>query len=255
MKVASTLSGDTAPSARPVPPGAPLAPPDPSVPPGPLGGVPSPPQPASGRPKVEKFSPFKPPGGAALMCATEWRLALLAVLLRAPLLTQLAVLAGRTVGLYGALQQHTLNQANAYAAEALAQPLVVAVHAARPQARAPHRATAAPPAAAPGRRPPAICPDLRRCSTSTRRAWARTCASSRRRCSQRPRSASRRSPLMTTPHNLLWLTGPSSCSTPRDLPPRSRGAASPRHPPGPLARGAHARLFVRLLPRSCCSTR
>ena len=63
------------------------------------------------------------------MCATEWRLALLAVLLRAPLLTQLAVLAGRTVGLYGALQQHTLNQANAYAAEALAQPLVVATAA------------------------------------------------------------------------------------------------------------------------------
>ena len=51
-------------------------------------------------------------GGALLMFSTEWRLALLAVSLRAPLLTQLAVLAGRTVGLYGALQQHTLNQAN-----------------------------------------------------------------------------------------------------------------------------------------------
>ena len=30
------------------------------------------------------------------------------------------------MGLYGALQQHTLNRANAYAAEALAQPLAVA---------------------------------------------------------------------------------------------------------------------------------
>ena len=67
------------------------------------------------------------------MCASEWRLALLAVLLRAPLLARLAVRAGRTVGLYGALQQHTLNRANAYAAEALAQPLTVAAHAARPQ--------------------------------------------------------------------------------------------------------------------------
>ena len=37
------------------------------------------------------------------------------------------------MGLYGALQQHTLNRANAYAAEALAQPLTVAAHAARPQ--------------------------------------------------------------------------------------------------------------------------
>jgi ABC-type multidrug transport system fused ATPase/permease subunit len=72
-------------------------------------------------------------GGAALMCTAEWRLALLAVLLRAPLLARLAVRAGRTVGLYGALQQHTLNRANAYAAEALAQPLTVAVHAARAQ--------------------------------------------------------------------------------------------------------------------------
>ena len=31
------------------------------------------------------------------------------------------------------MQQHTLNRANAYAAEALAQPLTVAAHAARPQ--------------------------------------------------------------------------------------------------------------------------
>ena len=72
-------------------------------------------------------------GGALLMFSTEWRLALLAVSLRAPLLTQLAVLAGRTVGLYGALQQHTLNQANSLAAEALSQPLTVAALAARPQ--------------------------------------------------------------------------------------------------------------------------
>ena len=78
-------------------------------------------------------------GGAILMFSTEWRLALLAVALRAPLLTQLAVLAGRTVGLYGALQQHTLNQANSLAAEALSQPLTVAALAARPQVLARYR--------------------------------------------------------------------------------------------------------------------
>ena len=40
--------------------------------------------------------------------------------------------AGRTVGLYGVLQQHTLNHANGLAAEALAQPHTIAAHEARP---------------------------------------------------------------------------------------------------------------------------
>jgi ABC-type multidrug transport system fused ATPase/permease subunit len=70
-------------------------------------------------------------GGAALMTYTEPRLALAAVLLKAPLLSQIAVLAGRTVGLLGALQQSTLNRANALAAEALAQPQTVASLGAR----------------------------------------------------------------------------------------------------------------------------
>lgn len=62
-------------------------------------------------------------GGLGLMFATEWRLALLALLLRAPLLARLAVVAGRIVGLYGVAQQRALNSANALAAEALAQAL------------------------------------------------------------------------------------------------------------------------------------
>ena len=60
-------------------------------------------------------------GGMLLMLRTEWRLALLAVLLRAPLLGALATTAGKTVGLYSALQQHALNEANALAAEVLGQ--------------------------------------------------------------------------------------------------------------------------------------
>jgi ATP-binding cassette subfamily B protein len=70
-------------------------------------------------------------GGAALMFALDWRLALVAVALRAPLIGQLAAIAGRTVGLLNVLQQRTLDQANALATEALAQPHAVAVHAAR----------------------------------------------------------------------------------------------------------------------------
>jgi hypothetical protein len=70
-------------------------------------------------------------GGAALMAFTEPRLAAAALLLKAPLLSQIAVLAGRTVGLLGALQQDALNRANALAAEALAQPQTVASLGAR----------------------------------------------------------------------------------------------------------------------------
>lgn len=70
-------------------------------------------------------------GGAALMALTEPRLALAALLLKAPLLSRIAVLAGRTVGLLGALQQSALNRANALAAEALAQPQTVASLGAR----------------------------------------------------------------------------------------------------------------------------
>lgn len=68
-------------------------------------------------------------GGLGLMLVTEWRLALLALLLRAPLLGRLAVIAGRTVGLYGVAQQRSLNRANALAAEALTQAQTVCAHA------------------------------------------------------------------------------------------------------------------------------
>ena len=61
-------------------------------------------------------------GGAALMFALDWRLALVAVALRAPLIGKLAAIAGRTVGLLNVLQQRTLDHANALATEALAQP-------------------------------------------------------------------------------------------------------------------------------------
>ncbi|KAL1503163.1 hypothetical protein AB1Y20_011222 [Prymnesium parvum] len=64
------------------------------------------------------------------MLLTEWRLALLALVLRAPLLARLAVVAGRVVGLYGVAQQRALNAANALAAEALAQAQTVVAHAA-----------------------------------------------------------------------------------------------------------------------------
>ena len=43
------------------------------------------------------------------------------MLLRAPLLGALVTTAGKTVGLYSALQQHALNEANALAAEVLGQ--------------------------------------------------------------------------------------------------------------------------------------
>lgn len=69
-------------------------------------------------------------GGLALMLATDWRLGLLALALRAPLIGVLAEAAGRTVGLFGVLQQHALNDANSVAAEALAQPHAVAAQAA-----------------------------------------------------------------------------------------------------------------------------
>ena len=64
------------------------------------------------------------------------RLALLswaaaAVALRAPLIGQLATAAGRTVGLLNLLQQAALDDANALATEALAQPHAIAAHAAR----------------------------------------------------------------------------------------------------------------------------
>lgn len=64
-------------------------------------------------------------GGMLLMLRSEWRLGLLALLLRAPLLGALATAAGKTVGLYSALQTHALNNANALAAEALAQSRAV----------------------------------------------------------------------------------------------------------------------------------
>lgn len=70
-------------------------------------------------------------GGAVLMIASEPRLAIAAILLKAPLLSRIAVLAGRTVGLFSALQQNALNRANALAAEALAQPHLVATLGAR----------------------------------------------------------------------------------------------------------------------------
>lgn len=70
-------------------------------------------------------------GSFALMLLLEWRLALLAVVLRAPLIGKLAEAAGRSVGLLGLLQQQALNEANAIASEALAQPLAVTAHAAR----------------------------------------------------------------------------------------------------------------------------
>ena len=59
FKTASTPSDDTAPSARPVPPGALAAPTHPRAPPEHLGSSPRPQEPASGRPKVEE-SAFNP---------------------------------------------------------------------------------------------------------------------------------------------------------------------------------------------------
>ena len=69
-------------------------------------------------------------GALALMVATDWRLALVAVALRAPLLAKLAVAAGRIVGLYGVVQQRRYADANSLASEALSQPHTVAAHAA-----------------------------------------------------------------------------------------------------------------------------
>ena len=69
-------------------------------------------------------------GALALMVATDWRLALVAVALRAPLLAKLAVAAGRIVGLYGVVQQRRYADANSLASEALSQAHTVAAHAA-----------------------------------------------------------------------------------------------------------------------------
>ena len=69
-------------------------------------------------------------GALALMVATDWRLALVAVALRAPLLAKLAVAAGRVVGLYGVVQQRRYADANSLASEALSQAHTVAAHAA-----------------------------------------------------------------------------------------------------------------------------
>ena len=70
-------------------------------------------------------------GSLALMLSMDWRLTLVAVSLRTALITKLAELAGRTVGLLGLLQQQALSEANALASEALQQPRAVAAHAAR----------------------------------------------------------------------------------------------------------------------------
>ena len=70
-------------------------------------------------------------GALGLMLALDWRLTLVAVALRAPLIGRLAKAAGRTVGALNMLQQRELNEANAVASEALAQPHAVAAHAAR----------------------------------------------------------------------------------------------------------------------------
>ena len=70
-------------------------------------------------------------GSFAMMAVLDWRLALIAVALRAPLVGKLAEAAGRTVGLLSMMQQKALNEANALASEALAQPHAVAAHAAR----------------------------------------------------------------------------------------------------------------------------
>ena len=70
-------------------------------------------------------------GALALMVSLDWRLAIVAVALRAPLIGKLAQLAGRTVGLLGVLQQRALSHANALASEALAHPHAIAAHGAR----------------------------------------------------------------------------------------------------------------------------
>ena len=70
-------------------------------------------------------------GGLLLMLQTDWRLAMLAVLLRAPLIGHLAAVAGRFVGRYSAMQQAAMNDANAWAAESLAEARLVHAHGAR----------------------------------------------------------------------------------------------------------------------------
>ena len=75
-------------------------------------------------------------GALLLMLSLDWRLALLAVCLRAPFVGQLAKVAGKTVGLLGMLQQHALSRANALASEALANPHSVAAHGARESVQA-----------------------------------------------------------------------------------------------------------------------
>lgn len=75
-------------------------------------------------------------GALALMLSLDWRLAIVAVALRAPLIGKLAQLAGQTVGLLGVLQQRALSHANALASEALAHPHAVAAHAARERVQA-----------------------------------------------------------------------------------------------------------------------
>ena len=69
-------------------------------------------------------------GALLLMLSLDWRLALVAVGLRAPLVGKLAEAAGRTVGLLGVLQQRALTRANALASEVLAHPHAVAAHGA-----------------------------------------------------------------------------------------------------------------------------
>jgi ATP-binding cassette subfamily B protein len=70
-------------------------------------------------------------GALVLMLAMDWRLTVVAIALRAPLISKLAEAAGKHVGLLGVLQQHALSEANALASEALAHPHSVAAHAAR----------------------------------------------------------------------------------------------------------------------------
>ena len=70
-------------------------------------------------------------GSLALMLSLDYRLALVAIALRAPLIGKLAEAAGATVGLLGVLQQHALSAANSVASEVFSHPHSVAAHGAQ----------------------------------------------------------------------------------------------------------------------------
>ncbi len=72
-------------------------------------------------------------GGLALMLRTDWRLALVAILVRAPLVSPLSTAAGRAVGRISAAQQVAIEASNSYASEALHHARAVLALDAGPQ--------------------------------------------------------------------------------------------------------------------------